>query len=57
MKLFGTRILAYLPVSAIVAFCGIYGAFNVEPVAAIATTVIYTVVALVFMYPRSRSTS
>jgi hypothetical protein len=43
MNLFSTRNLAYLPVSAIVPISGLYGAFNVEPVAAIATIVFYTV--------------
>ena len=43
MNLFSTRNLAYLPVSGIGASSGLYGAFNVEPVAAIATIVFYTV--------------
>jgi hypothetical protein len=54
MKHFSTRDLAILAVSAIVAFSGLYWAFDVELVAAIAVAAGYTVVALVIMYLRSK---
>jgi hypothetical protein len=57
MNNFSTRNLAILAVSAIVAVGLLYWAFNVELVAALAITVIYTVVALLSMYLKGRSTS
>ena len=54
MKHYSTRDLAILTVSAIVAVSALYWAFDVELVAAIAVTAIYTVVALVIMYLRSK---
>jgi hypothetical protein len=54
MKHYSTRNFAILTVSAIVAVSALYWAFDVELVAAIAVTAIYTVVALVIMYLRSK---
>lgn len=57
MNNFNTRDLAILAVSTIVAIGLLYWAFDFELVAAIATTAVYTVIALVIMYLRGRNPS